>query len=108
MGQIDKDLSTITTISLNSTQKFLDRFQDCICYSLQEQLKQNEEYIELDIYIGTLILVNRDDDIEFKFIPSNKFESDIISTYNNKECPLIHKLEDSLTTKIKAAYKEFL
>ena len=108
MDSIDKSLSNITTISLNSTKKFLDRFQDCICYSLQQQLKSNPDCIELDLYIGTLSIKNINDELFFKFIPSRSFENDVIKTFKTGECPLVEKIEDTLINKIKEAYKDLI
>ena len=107
MQTIDKDLSNLTTISVASIQKILSKFQDAICFNLQESLETINDFVELDIYIGKLIIRIEDNKIYYKFIPSPSFEEDIKSTIENNECPLIKKLENSITEKIKSAYKEF-
>ena len=104
---INKDLSALTNISITSIDKILDRYQDVICYQLQENLLNNPDEITLDIFIGKLILYINKNEVTYKFIPSSKFEKDIISTINNNECPLIGRLEKTLTEKITTAYKEF-
>lgn len=108
MEQIDKDLATLTTIPLASVQKILSKFQDCICYNVQQSLENINEYIDLDIAIGKLIIKLDEDKICYKFIPSKSFENDLLITINTGECPLIGKLENSVSEKITAAYKEFL
>ena len=106
MNEIDSDLSKLTTIPLYSIQKLLSKFQDSICYEIQEQYKDNNKYIEVDIHIGTLILYNEKDTVSFKFIPSRSFENEIREIYKGNDCNLIKKLENSITEKITEAYKD--
>lgn len=107
MQEISKDLASITTIPLASINKILSRYQDCICYNLQQELNNITEYVELDIYIGKLLIKLLDNKIYYKFIPSSSFEEDVKETINNNESPLVSKLEKLVTEKITNAYKEF-
>lgn len=106
--QIEKDVSNLTTVPFSSVQKIFSRFQDCICYNLQQSINNKEEYAEIDIYIGKLILKKEDNHIYYKFIPSPSFEKDVLITYQRGECPLIRRLEDTISDKISSAYKELL
>ena len=107
MDKIEFDISKLTTFPVVSIQKILSRYQDCICYNLQERLDKINEYVELDIYIGKLIIRQNEDKIEYKFIPSSSFESDIKNTILTGESPLVKKLETVVQDKITSAYKEF-
>lgn len=102
-----EDISKITTIPEEEIQLVLDCIQDCICYDIQEKIKNKEDYIDVDIGIGQLNLNISEDMIEYKFIPSSKLEDDIKYTLDNNQCPLINKIEKIIRTKILGAYKEF-
>lgn len=102
-----EDLSKLTSISPNYIQLIFDKLSACICYNVHEQIKNKLDYIEVDIGIGTLLLYIKEDNVLYKFIPSEKLENDIIYTINNNQDILISKLENSLQDKIIAAYKEF-
>ena len=106
MNNICKDLSTLTTVPLFSIEKLMSKFQDSICYTIQEELASNNNSMEIDIYIGKLFIEIIDDNIYYKFIPSKDFEADVMTTIKTGVCPLISKLEDSIQTKITRAYKE--
>lgn len=106
MSQIEEDISKLSTIPLQEVQYIFNFIDDCICYNLQESLKNKEENIDIDIGIGTLILGIDDDMLKYKFIPSNKLENNIKYTLDNGHCPLIDKAEESLQTKILGVYKE--
>ena len=102
---IVKDLSTVTTISPASTQKILSKFQDCLCYAIQEALANKETQIELDIYVGKLMVEIIGNNIQYKFIPSNSFATDVCNTVSGI-CPMFDKVENSIQGKIMSAYKE--
>ena len=71
MSRIEEDISKLSTIPLQEVQYIFDFMNDCICYNLQESLKNKEENIDIDIGIGTLILNICNDELSYKFIPSN-------------------------------------
>ena len=106
--RIENDLSATTSIPISSIQKLLDRYQDILCYYLQSQLNTSNEYYELDIYIGTLLLKVVDNNLIYKFIPSTRFEKELVETLTTKESPLVTKLEQAVTDRIMDAYKEFI
>ena len=103
---IVKDLSTVTTISPASTQKILSKFQDCLCYAIQEALADKETEIELDLYVGKLMIEIIEDEIQYKFVPSYSFEKDVFDTVSTGVCPMFSKVENSIQGKIMNAYKE--
>lgn len=106
MIKIEEDISKLTTIPLQEVQFIINFMSDCICYNLQESVKNKEENIDIDIGIGTLVLDIDNDELKYKFIPSNKLENDIKYTLINGHCPLIDKAEECLQAKILGAYKE--
>lgn len=105
--KIADDISKLTTIPVEEVEYIINTINDCICYDLQESIKNKDEFIDIDIGIGTLCLDVKTDTIEYKFIPSTNLENNIKYTIDNNCCPLIKKLETSLRNKIYGAYKEF-
>lgn len=104
---IIEDISKLSTIPQQEVELVFELYKDCICYDIQEMLKNRENHIDINIGIGLLILDIANDELRYKFIPSNSFEKDIKYTLENNQCPLIDKMEENLHNKIVGAYKEF-
>lgn len=104
--EICKDLSTVTTMSVSSIDRFMSKFQDCLTYSIQEALSNNKTTIELDIYIGKILVEIINDKIYYKFIPSASFEREVTETVRSGVSPMVTKIEDAIQSKIMRAYKE--
>ena len=105
--KIADDISKLTTIPIDEVEQILNCIKDCICYNIQESIKNKDDFIDVDVGIGSLSLGVAEDTIEYKFIPSNDLENDVKYTLENGCCPLISKIENSLRNKIVGAYKEF-
>ena len=101
------DLATITTIPKEALVKLLKRAEYCLSDSIVEQRLNNNEVIELDIGIGSILLKLVDEDIKFKFVPSDDFRQ-IVKTSFNGENSLSNVLEKNLVTKVTKAYKDLL
>lgn len=105
--KIANDISKLTTIPTDEVEKVISCMNDCICYNLQEGIKNKDDFLDVDIGIGNLTLSINNDTIEYKFIPSTTLEDNIKYTFEHNCCPLVEKLESSLRNKIFGAYKEF-
>lgn len=105
--KVVEDVSKLTTIPQQEVQCVVNAIKDCICYALQESIKNKEDYADIDIGIGALCLNITEDGVEYKFVPSKDLENDIIYTAQHDCCPLVHKIEESIRNKIVGAYKEF-
>lgn len=101
------DISKLTTIPIDEVEQILNCIKDCVCYNIQESIKNKEDFIDVDIGIGCLSLGVGEDTIEYKFIPSDSLEDDVKYTLKNGYCPLISKVENCIRNKIVGAYKEF-
>lgn len=88
--------------------KLFDKIGWCICNSVYESKLSNEGYCECNIGIGNLIISIQDNCLHYKFIPSIKFENELIGTIRNGKNPLEVKLEETFVNRILNTYKDML
>ena len=101
-----EDVSNITTIPMASLQKLNDKFMWCACNAVEESRLKGEDVVSLNIGLGTLIISIVSNQIQYKFIPSNAFEKNLVSTIVNEKNPLTKILEESLVNRIMETYKD--
>lgn len=108
MINIVEDVSKITTIPKSYLDKLNEKAVWCICDGIQDELIQGNNIIELDIGIGTLLISSEQENIRYKFIPSEYLEKSINETVTYEHSPLQDQLEQSLINKIVNTYKDIL
>ena len=108
MTNIISDISTVSTIPENSLIKLIPIANKCISHAIFESLESKQEITELDIGIGTLLIQLFDENIKFKFIPSQKLEDTITSTISTGKSDLTYTVEEALKNKILYAYKNLI
>ena len=64
--------------------------------------------VELNLGIGTLIVLIESNELVYKFIPSTKLEKNIIDSIRHNKNPLDIKLEDTFANRILHTYKDIL
>lgn len=106
MIDIINDTATITTIPRNTLVQLEKRFEQCITSAIYSAAITSDDTVELDIGIGVLIICWSEEEIKYKFIPSNSLESSVTAAIVDKKCDLIESMEKSLTNKIINVYKE--
>ena len=106
MVNINRDVSTLTNIPI----KLIDKIKKCEEYSIVENITElnleNNNFIDLDIGIGTLSVMVEDDKVKYKFIPSNDLQQEVLSAIKYKKNILDLKLEQSLCDKIEQTYRD--
>lgn len=105
MYNLLNDLQIFTGISLNSLNSLVDKSNKDICQCILESQLDNST-CQIDIGIGQLIIIEDNNELIFKFIPSNKLQSDIIKTLDTGVSPLQLEIEKSSTEKVIKIYKE--
>ena len=100
-------LSTITTIPKQTLEKLFEKLSWVICDSVEVSCMSNEDFARIDIGIGYIDINVTENELEYRFIPSKKLESDILNTVQNKKNPLVNNIEESLIKRIINAYKDF-
>lgn len=108
MMELLQDLYILTDVQENVLKKFIPIAEYCIAHDVYESMCYRQEFAEIDIGIGTLVVKVDDDSIRYKFIPSENLENMMIEMTKTRKSPILSKLENNLQTKIEKAYKELL
>lgn len=101
-----RDLSTTTTIPYFTLRKLFDRLSTVISYNVGESRIEKDDICELDIGIGTLLVLVNSDEIKYKFIPSKKLSESVVTAVQDGKFELITDMEDSLRKKVMNTYKD--
>ena len=102
------DICQITTIPTASMQKLFDKVGFCVTNAVYEGYLNKQSMVELNLGIGTLIVLIESNELIYKFIPSNKLEKNIIDSIRHNKNPLDIKLEDTFANRILHTYKDIL
>ena len=108
MENIVQDVSKISTIQTKYLNKLNDIYLYCILESVQEAILRNDTYCELDLGLGQLLINFDNNELKFKFKPSQKLKTEVISTIKNNKNLLEIELEKSLIEKLTKLYKEII
>ena len=108
MNKIIEDLSKITTIPETALTKLAEKAVWCICDSFEESILENLEVTEIDLGVGCLQISNCDENIVYRFIPSEILEKSLIDISLNNKNPLQLTLEKTLANKIINTYKDII
>lgn len=104
--EVIKDLSSLTSLSATSLRKTFDKVEDIICHAIYEAYLDSEDIAEIDLGIGTLIVLCDSNNIKYKFQPSERLENAVVDSINNNKDVLISDIEESLKQRIINTYKE--
>lgn len=103
---LKKDLSTLTTVEEKVFTKLIQKIEWCINDSVESAIINNDDVVNVDIGIGTLI-IKIDDTIKYRFMPNKQFEKSLLNTITNERNDLKLNLENSLVSKLQNVYKSF-
>ena len=101
-----QDLSAISSIRSSVLSKLVDISEACLCDYLVEAKSSHSSCLEVNIGIGKLVFLLYDNSIEYRFVPSSKFEQHIIKSLSSMKSPLLDTLETNLEDKILSTYKD--
>ena len=107
-NNITKDVSVLSTISEKTLSKLINIYIYAINEAIEESMLEHKNKSELDIGLGTLIILHEDNELKFKFIPSAKLKESIINTVVNKQNTLDIVLENTLINRITNRYKDLI
>ena len=108
MNSIVNELSTITTIPMNSLQKLKEKEIYLICNAVEESAIQGNTLTEINLGIGNLIILIENGFVTYKFTPSSKLEKNLVNTIINKKNPLTNLFEEALADRVVKTYKDML
>lgn len=106
MTDLLKDLSVLTGVSQTNLTFLVTHTNNAISHTVLESILQSNEITEIDIGIGILKILHTDNEIKYKFIPSDTLNSKVISTVKNKESPVAKRVGEKLGKRINNAYKD--
>ena len=107
MIDIIKNINKITTIPKSQLDDVVHKAQLCIAHEVID-LDETNPVIDLDIGIGILSLVYADDNITYRFRPSQGTEKLLISAIKSGQSPIVQECEKKITERILTTYKELL
>lgn len=106
MTDIIKDLSLLTTIPEKTITKLLKKEIYCICETIEEDILEGKDLSVLNLGFGVLYIKHINDEIKYKFVPTNELQKAITNTIVNKKNLLEDVLNTSLATKFMEVYKD--
>lgn len=105
---IIQDISKLTTIPEKALNKLVTKAIWCICDNIENDQLSNINCSNIDIGLGNLVISDSDDEIKYKFIPSEKLDSAVKETLVNHKNPLTLILEKTLVNMITKTYKDII
>lgn len=105
---LTKDISALTGLTVTSLNDVMSRASMCVAHSVYESVLSEENEVEIDIGIGTLIVKVCEDVVKYRFEPSKALEENLIEVVNKKQSPLLEKANETLRERIKRTYKEIV
>lgn len=108
MTNLIDDVATLSTINKKQLVKFLDLIYYSINEAIEEDILDGESVSDIDIGIGELHISYVENELKFKFIPSQFLEASIIDTIKGKQNNLEFVLDKNLIEKITKVYKEII
>lgn len=104
---IKEDLSTLTTINESVFTKLVNKIEWCISDGVEKAIKSGENQVNIDFDLGTLMINFDNEQIRYKFKPSQKLEKIVTNTVVNERNDLVLNIEESLISKLTNTYKNF-
>ena len=108
MNDFSKDLASLTTIPRELIDKLIAIAEFNICHGVFEGITEKKNPVELDIGIGILYIKYEGNDVKYKFIPSQRLEEEVNEVLISRRSPIMSKSTKQLSSRIQAAYKEFI
>ena len=105
--KLNKKISLLTTIPKDAIDNISDYISFVHSHDICTQLKEGVEYIKLDLFEGNLyISIDSDDNVHYKFIPSEDFDKLVVNTILSKESTLVNTATAKLKSLLTNTYKD--
>lgn len=103
-----KDTAQITDIPIQCLDKFTELQEKEICHYILGAKNGHKKEVSIDIGIGNIELKLSEDEIMYKFSPSESLAELIKKSITKKESPIIEELSDRIITLFKNTYKDLM
>ena len=106
-ANMKEDLSLLTTVSDSVFIKLVNKIEWCISDYIEKAILEGENQVDIDLDIGTLSIQFDNDQIKYRFVPSQRLEKVVTNTVVNERNDLVLNAENSLVSKLVHTYKNF-
>ena len=106
--ELIKKLSDLTTIDEEAFIKLNKYMQMIHSQDILTQLLEDKTVVEVEIPEGKLMIQLVDDNVKYKFIPSDAFNKMVIDTVLNKKSELIGHVTDRLRNQLINTHKDLI
>lgn len=106
MTNLINDLSTLSSVATYNLNSLCKLSETIISHSVAESLANKEDYATVDIGIGTLFIKRVEDEIRYKFVPSDRLDKVVTNTYKNGKSDLEKTVDEVLGRRIMNTYKD--
>ena len=105
----EEKISTITTIPTRKIKYLSDCVKHIHSHDLVTQnIEANNPIYTIQLFEGELLIKVEDDEIEYKFIPNEKFENIIRDSILSNKSSLTEAMKEKLKAILTSAYKDVL
>lgn len=105
---IEKKLSDLTTVPLESFEKIKDYLETIHSHDIVTQLLADKTLLELEIFEGKIYLQLEDDTVKYKFVPNERFSELVLNSILNKDSKLLSKVTEKLKKSLITWRKDLL
>ena len=105
---LKNDLSKITNIPEPLLDKIITKIKAIICEDVLDACLEKSDVIEIDVGFGTLTISIEDNNLKYRFTPSQLFNEDIVSTIVDLKSPIKDRASTTLASKVQEMYEELL
>jgi hypothetical protein len=102
------DICTMTNIPKNSLINLFRKFESIIVDDVYQTQLKGDDISMIDLQIGTLYIQIDNDEIHYRFKPSDKLDSSIRETLKTGNSPVVTELGRCIQQSIFNVYKELL
>ena len=106
--ELNKKISTLSTIPEWAIDKFQKYINLVHSHDIVEQIFENKDVFEIDLWEGKLYIKLEDDALKYKFIPSEDFNEIVKTSIIKKKSRLVDSVTDKLKTAITNTYKDII
>ena len=104
---VNKSLSNLTTIPEKTFSKLSEKIEWCISDGIEKAMLNNEDSVDIDFDIGKIIINFSNNEIRYRFVPSQRLEKTVTNTVLKERNDLVVNVENSLISKLTNTYKTF-
>lgn len=105
---LKNDLSKVTNIPEPLLDKLITKIRAIICDDVLDASLEKSNLVEIDVGIGTLTISIEDNNLKYRFTPSELFNDNIVSTIVELKSPVKDGVSTTLASKIQGLYEELL